>query len=244
MSPFTPEYSGLFAPDHPAPTLFLLAMAGEATLCTEPYCRVGLLLRARGWNVISLDLPCHGADRRPGEPAELAGWAARIRSGEDPVSGFCARAGAVAEHLVRTGVADPARLAVAGTSRGGFLAFHLAAANPLFGAVAAFAPVTDLAALREFAGLEQNPLVQSLALSNTVEKLSGRAAWITIGNRDERVGTDRCAAFAGALKQEASNRGQASRICFCLSSIPGHASHPDWHVEAAAWLLSFMPAKP
>ena len=67
----------------PAPTLLLFAMAGADTLCTEPYCWVGRLLHAQGWTVVSLDLPCHGDDRRAGEPAELAGWAARAANGED-----------------------------------------------------------------------------------------------------------------------------------------------------------------
>ncbi len=54
----------------PAPTL-LLAMADLDTLTTEPYCRVGRLLHAQGWNVVSMDLPCHGGDRRPGGAAAL-----------------------------------------------------------------------------------------------------------------------------------------------------------------------------
>ena len=40
-----------------------------------------------------------------------------------------------------------------GTSRGGFAALHLAAADSRVGSAAALAPVTDLAALREFQGL-------------------------------------------------------------------------------------------
>ena len=58
-----------FGPD-PAPTLLLFAMAGADTLSTEPYCRVGRLLHEQGWNVVSLDLPCHGDDRAVGEPEE------------------------------------------------------------------------------------------------------------------------------------------------------------------------------
>ena len=224
----------------PAPTLLLFAMAGADTLCTEPYCRVGRLLHAQRWNVVSLNLPCHGDDRRAGEPTELAGWAARVKDGEDLVAAFQTRVNDVLEHLVATGIADPACIAAAGTSRGGFLAFHAAAANPLIRAVAAFAPVTDLIALSEFAGQEQNPLVHRLALVNAAEALADRAAWITIGNADVRVGTDRAVAFAGALKSAALTHKLTPRITLRVLPIPGHSSVPERHDEAANWLLNTM----
>jgi len=227
----------------PAPTLLLFAMAGADTLCTEPYCRVGRLLHAQGWNVVSLDLPCHGDDRRAGEPTELAGWAARTAVGEDIVAAFQTRVNDVVEHLVATGVANPARIAATGTSRGGFLAFHAAAANPHIRAVAAFAPVTDLIALSEFAGQEQNPLVKRLALVDAAEKLADRAAWITIGNADARVDTDKAIAFARALASASQARSLACDVTLHVLPTPGHYSCSDWHDEAANWLLKTMKEK-
>ncbi len=224
----------------PAPTLLLFAMACADTLTTEPYCRVGRLLHAQGWNVVSLDLPCHGDDRRTGEPTELAGWAARTAAGEDFVAPFLKRVNDVVAHLATRGLADPARIAAAGTSRGGFLAFHAAAANPRIRAVAAFAPVTDLIALNEFAGQEQNPLVKRLALANAAEALAGRAAWITIGNADARVGTDKAVAFAGALEIAALAQKLTPRVTLRVLPTPGHSSVPEWHGEAANWLLNTM----
>jgi dienelactone hydrolase len=213
-------------------------MAGVDTLTTEPYCRVGRMLYAQGWNAVSLDLPCHGADRRVGEPPELAGWAARTAAGEDIVSVFQNRANGVVEHLVATGIADPARIAAAGTSRGGFMAFQAAADNPRIRAVAAFAPVTDLRALSEFAGQEDSPLVRRSALVNAAASLAERAAWITIGHADTRVGTDRAAAFAEALNAAAAARGLTPCVILHVLPIPGHSSYPEWHDEAAAWLRS------
>ncbi len=213
----------------PAPTLLLFALSGADTLTKEPYCRAGRLLHARGWNVVSLDLPCHGADRRTGEPPELAGWAARVNAGEVIVAAFQKRVNDVVEHLIATGMADPVRIAAAGTSRGGFMAFHAAAGNPCIRAVAAFSPVTDLLALTEFAGQEQNPLVKRLALVNAAEALAGRDAWITIGDADARVGTDKAVAFAGALP----------RVTLRVVAAPGHASLPEWHDEAAEWIAGF-----
>lgn len=221
----------------PAPTLLLFAMAGADTLTTEPYCRVGRLLHAQGWNVVSLDLPCHGADRRADEPAELEGWAVRVANGEDIVTAFQTRVNDVIEHLVATGVADPSRIAAAGTSRGGFLTFQAAAGNPGIRAVAAFAPVTDLIALREFAGQEANPLVQRLALVTAAGTLADRAAWITIGNADARVDTDKAVGFARALATESAKRSLACDVTLRVLPTPGHCGLAEWHDEAAVWFL-------
>jgi len=225
----------------PAPTLLLFSATVEESLTTEPYCRVGRLLHAQGWNVVSLDLPCHGVDRRAGEPTELADWAARIAKGEDIVAPFQKRVNEVVEHLVANGMADPARIAVAGTSRGGFLAFQAAAGNPRIRAVAAFAPVTDLTALSEFAGQDKNPQVQRLALMNAADKLADRAAWIMIGDHDDRVGTDKAVAFAKALTQAAGKKKLDARVDLHVVPVPGHVSFPEWHDAAAKWLMSSLP---
>ena len=217
----------------PAPTLLLFAMAGADTLTTEPYGRVGRLLHARGWNVASLDLPCHGGDRRAGEPPELAGWAVRVKAGEDIVAAFQRRVNDVVEHLVAMGITDAARLAAAGTSRGGFMAFQAAACNPRIRAVAAFSPVTDLLALNEFAGQEENPLVKRLTLINVADNLADRAVWITIGDADERVNTAKAVAFAHALP----------RVTLRVLPTPGHFSPPEWHDEAAQWMAEVCGSK-
>ncbi|MFH1567022.1 MAG: prolyl oligopeptidase family serine peptidase [Gemmatimonadota bacterium] len=223
-------------PGPPGPALLLFAMAAADTLLAQPYGRVGRLLHARGWTVASLDLPCHGADRRPGEPAELAGWAACLAAGEDFVVPFRQRVDEVVAHLVASGLADPGRLAAAGTSRGGFLALHAAAGNPRIGAVAASAPVTDLLALTEFAGLEASLLARQRAVAHAVDALAGRAVWLTIGDGDQRVDTDRAVALARGLARAAAARGLPSRVSLHVLPVPGHTSRPEWHDQAAAWL--------
>jgi dipeptidyl aminopeptidase/acylaminoacyl peptidase len=228
---------GLMQPPHSAaPTLLLLAGTAEDALTIGPYCRAGTLLHRQGWNVVSLDLPCHGADRRPGEPEGLAGWAARLAAGEDVVADFQRRVNDVLEHLTAAGLADPGRLAAAGTSRGGFMAFHAAAGNPRIRAVAGFAPVTDLLAVSEFRALESNPLANRLALANASEALADRAAWMTIGSQDDRVSTEKAVGFARALSAASQKRLLACDITLRILAAPGHSSFPDWHDDAAVWL--------
>lgn len=224
----------------PSPTLLLLAKTGNFTLSTESHGRMGVLLHAQGWNVASLDLPCHGVQQRASEPAELSGWAARTSHGENIADEFCSRVNQVLEHLVKTGVAAPERIAAAGTSRGGFMAFQAAAVNPRIRAIAGFSPVTDLLALSEFSGLQGNALVEKLALVNLAEKLADRATWIMIGNQDERVGTERATTFAKALILAAETQKLKTRVELQVVPVPGHRSLPEWHDQAAAWLLSAL----
>jgi dienelactone hydrolase len=220
----------------PAPTLIVLAMAGESTLKTEPYCIVGTVLHGQGWNVVSLDLPCHGPDQREDEPEGLSGWAARTANGEDIVAYLRQRVNDVLGHLIATKVADPAYIAAAGTSRGGFMAFQSAAGNPIIRAVAGFAPVTDLIALSEFAGQEQNPLIRRLALVNEADALSDRAAWVMIGNADDRVGTDNAISFSQALIAAGRARSIQPNVTLHVMPEPGHSSVPEWFQYAAVWL--------
>lgn len=222
------------------PSLLLFAMSGTDTLTSAPYNCVGRILHAQGWNVVSLDLPCHGADRRAGEPEGIAGWAVRLAAGEDIVAAFRQRVNGVVAHLVSSGIADPHRIAAAGTSRGGFMAFHAAAANVSLRAVAAFSPVTDLLALTEFAGQHSNPLVRKLALTNAAEPLAGRAIWITIGDADARVGTERAVAFSRALLPAGPPSPVPVDVILRLVPVAGHRSCPEWHEDAAAWLKARM----
>ena len=96
--------------------------------------------------------------------------------------------------------------------------------------------MTDLAALREFAGLEANPLVRRLALVNAVEQLADRAVWITIGNADDRVDTDKAVALARALARAATALGLPPRITLQVLPVPGHVSQAEWHDQAVTWL--------
>jgi dienelactone hydrolase len=219
----------------PAATAILFGSPPTDALVAEPYGRLARLLYGRGWNVASLNLPAHGSDRREGEPDGLEGWAARAARGEDFVAEASGHVEDVVEHLVGAGMADPTRLAMAGTSRAGFLAFHAAAGDSRIRAVAAFSPVVDLRTLTEFAGQEANPLVARLALVRVADALAGRPVWIIIGNADQRVGTDKVVAFAEALTAAGEARGLRGRVTLRIFPTPGHRSFPEWHDEAAAW---------
>src|SRR5437870_5416597 len=165
-------------PTKPAPTMFVLAGAVEDSLKSAYYRQAGEFLAKEGWLLVSVDLPCHGQETRPNESAGLSGWRARVNKDEDVIADVTVRLKKVLDHLIAEKLADPERIAALGTSRGGFVAFHFAAADERVKCVAGFAPVTDLAALSEFHGAEKNPLVQRLALERHADALAGRALWL------------------------------------------------------------------
>ena len=223
-------------PAAPAPTLFVFANDINGTLQSDDYNRIGKLLIPQGFICVALDLPCHGKSVRAEEPPGLDGWAARLAKSEDPIAPFTKEASAVLDHLIAAGLTDPARVAVCGTSRGGFAALHFAAAEPRVRCTAAFAPVTDLLALGEFKGQEKQQLTNDLALRHLSLKLAGRPIWMCIGNSDEWVDTDRAIAFSRDVVKASVAQKKKALIELHVMTSEGHTIHPTAHEEAAAWI--------
>ena len=224
-------------PASPAPTLFVLAGTIEETLGDAYYRQSGNALAERGYLCVSVDLPCHGLETRPGEPPGLDGWRSRSERNEDFVAEAASRLTQVLDHLIAAGYTDAGRVAACGTSRGGFLALHFAARDPRVRCVAAFAPVTDLRVLREFHGAAPSPLVDSLALVHQAERLAGRAVWVIIGDQDERVGTDHAVALARRLTSASREKQVPSRVELHVLPEPrGHTTPPGAAEQAAAWI--------
>jgi alpha-beta hydrolase superfamily lysophospholipase len=228
----------------PAPTLLIFAGSIEQTLDEKFYPLATKLKQERGFLLVTLDLPGHGADRREGEPASIASWRTRMERGERVIENFVAKVSPVLDYLVSEGYADPARIVAAGTSRGGFMAFHAAAAEARIRAVMAFAPVTDLLALSEFTGMQDHAGVRALAAENLAPRLAGRPIWMCIGNHDTRVDTDRAIRFTRRVVECAVAAGKRPDIELWVQPSEGHQIAPDSHEKAAAWLVTRILALP
>ncbi len=225
--------------DGPAPVLFVLASTIDETLGSAYFRQCGNELAEHGWVCVSIDLPCHGTQSVEREPAGLNGWSDLAAQKRDFVAEANQRLSHVLDHLIKTGVADPERVAACGTSRGGFLAIHFAAHDERVQCAAGFAPVTDLEALREFRAIADSPFVAGLSLKSRAEKLAGRPVWIVIGDQDERVGTDRAVAFAQKLTAASRAKKQKSRVEIIVVPEPrGHTTPPGSSKRAAAWILN------
>lgn len=231
-------------PGKPAPTLFVF-QGDIDTARSEPlYTEVARIMARHGFLSVVIDAPGHGEDHHSGEPKELKAWNWRVDHGEDLVAGFNARARAVLDYLVQEKRSDPSQVAAVGTSRGGFLAFQFAAVEPRIRFAGGISPVTDLMALREFSATTQRAAVDSLALATLAPRLAGRPMWISIGNHDERVGTDFAIAFSRALVAVNVARRQDATIELIVHSVPGHSSTERDHERLAAWLLEQSGNRP
>ncbi len=222
--------------DKPAPTVFIFATGLEETLAQAAFNKVGHLLARDGALGVALDLPCHGQDTKAGEGAGLGGWKVRLEKGDDLVPTFVKKASAVLDFLIKEGYTAPDKVAACGTSRGGFMALHWAAAEPRLGAVVAFAPVSDLLVLTEFRGMENHVATKSLALSHHADKLAGRAVWVCIGNHDLRVGTDHLIAFTRKVVEASLAQKKTAPVELHVMPSIGHSIHPTAHDEAAVWI--------
>ena len=150
-------------------------------------------------------------------------------------------------HLIRQGATDPERIVAYGPSRGGFLALHFAAVEPRIGTVVAFAPVTDLLALREFQGTVDKAAARSLDVMALAPKLAGRRLFIQMGHNDLRVGGHHAIDFALRLMKLSPDHmkpmqgiwsGDAIKLVITPSENPnGHTTYDGAHHDAADWIL-------
>lgn len=213
-------------PKAPAPTLFILA-SGISEALGSPYFRqCGNVLAEHGYLCVSVDLP------------GLSSWSGRCQKGEDFVAEVNRKMTRVLDHLIADGYTDPAKVAICGTSRGGFLALHFAAHDERVRCAVGYALVTVLTALEEFRAAKDNELANSLALSRQADKLAGRAVWIAICEGDSRVGTDHAVDLARRIKDAASARKLEDRVELHVAKQPrGHTTPPGAKEKSAEWIL-------
>lgn len=222
----------------PAPTIFVFATEKEDSLTNPVYLKLINPLFRKGFLCVSLDLPCHGDEQKPGEPYGLDGWRARLERDGSFIPSFVGKVSNVLDFLIHEGYTDPKRIVASGASRGGFAAMHFAAVDPRVSYIVVFCPVTNLLGLHEFASMRSDKLTQALSLMNAAEQLVDRWVWLCIGNNDARVGTLHFMRFALRLMQAAADQGKPARVELHVTGSPGHRVHASAYEEAANWILA------
>ncbi|MGZ5310734.1 MAG: alpha/beta hydrolase [Solirubrobacterales bacterium] len=206
-------------PPPPWPGVVILHGAGS---CKESHADFARLAAASGWAALAFDQRGHGASEPDMSPEAVAD------------------VGAMARLLAAASGVDAARIAVRGSSMGGFMAIHAAAEAPEIAAVIAICPagedhlgrglrrgelemrVRDRAEL--LAWLSERDLVAAVA------RLAGRPLFLMHAEGDEQIP----AAFSAELHEHAAEPRR-------LLVMPGgdHRSlqhDPELQAEALRWV--------
>jgi dienelactone hydrolase len=229
--------------DHMAkePALLLtFATDRNTSLTTRPYCLSAEYFLANGHRAASFDLPAHG-DRVDQYGGQISGMRNAFVAGVDPFAMFAEDGKAVIDECIHRGLATAGRIAIAGTSRGGYMALRLLAADSRIAAGAGYAPVTDWRDLTEFAEDKSSDGVAGLRLSNFVSGMAKKHVFVAIGRTDTRVSTKSCEQFVAALKAAIADASQAEKlVSFQLTDDPGHTLGPKWYGMGREFLLKSL----
>ena len=226
----------------PLPTLFLFGGRIEDTLPPNGVHYITNIAR-HDILCVSLDIPCHGQLQKPNEPQGMAGWCHRLAREDNWIPNYVAKLSTVLDYLVDQKMTDPGHIGACGISRGGFVALHWAAADRRVRCVAGLSPVTHLPALREFQGMDDDPLTQTLSVHHLADKLVGRSLWIQVGNNDRRVSTAHCVSFiqhvvdaTRKVRAVDGDHGKPVPAELHITPVPGHTADAVAHNQAAAWV--------
>lgn len=211
----------------PLPAFFYFALSGEESLHLDSYCQPVHFLEESLIRCYSLTLPYHG----PGldNATAMDRWVEALDSGEDFLTPFLQSAKAAVDMLCSYRLIDTNHLYVGGLSRGGFIALHLAAQDPRFKAILAFAPLTA---------------IHKLSCLPLVDQLISPKVRFYIGNRDQRVSTDSTYNLVRAITEAKYAKGQRSpEVEMIISPSIGHKGHgtsPQVFKEGANWIRQLL----
>lgn len=213
------------------PTVFYFAISGKDSLSLAPFNNFVSSLDTNKVRVISLSLPFHGdvgearSEKWIAPEKALSAWATSFEHGDDIIARFIKEVTAVIHELISSGSIDPDTLAVAGLSRGAFIASWLASTLPFIKTILGFAPLVDLSLVKEFQNASSE-LITPYNLKKCTELLYNRAIRFYIGNHDERVGTHQSFDFIYACAKKASHhRIRSAPIELIIYPSIGHKGH-------------------
>lgn len=154
---------------------------------------------AAGHRVISFDLPGHGnnSDTFGGG---LASWAKKAKAGVDVFKEIRDTGKALIDFCIERKLTANDMIVISGVSRGGLAALHIMAEDPRVVAVSIQSSMTYIPALREFTGLENNPIIQRGNAESLIPKLANRPILVATGSADHRVSAEHCFTFYARLR--------------------------------------------
>jgi len=241
---FEIAYTGPDLSAGPLPALFYFALSAQDSLGLDPFNQPVAYLSSLPMRIFSMTLPGHENQLPPTEALYV--WAQGMSRGNNIIADFVQKVKTAVEMLGEQGVLIPERIAVAGLSRGAFIAAHAAAIIPQLKWMLGFAPLTQLAFAKEFHELRDAPTVKSLTLEHLAPDLIDRRIRFYIGNLDTRVSTRRCFDFVEKLAQtafEAKIRSPEIELIIGPSiGRDGHGTSKEVFHDGAQWIAEQLGA--
>lgn len=219
------------------PSVIFFALSAQMSLFEDPFNQPVVRLSQQGVRVFSWDLPFHGPGIDPHDA--LHQWIYEFAHHSSFISEFLDLCQRNLNFLIEKGFIDAQNIAIAGLSRGGFIATHLAARDARLKTVLGFAPLTLLHPLE---GLKSFPehAFDKINLVSVVDRLLHTHLRFYIGNHDKRVGTDACYHFIRNLTEAAINQGIRSPtvelIIYPSIGHKGHGTPPFIFHDGADWI--------
>lgn len=146
---------------------------------------------------------------------------------------------AVLDDVLSQGHTQPGRVVVMGSSRHGFAILHAMALNPDVSAAVAHQPVIHWPRMSEFAGMDDNEIVERNSLGSLIEQFPPRPLFIQTGYADQRVGQEWITSLTEALLEVYARENALNSFTHDMMSIPGHDGTrvPDSALDAVVpWL--------
>lgn len=232
FDPLKVYISGPSFEEEKCPTLLYFSLSGEESLSLDPYNQIVTFLKGSGIRVISVTLPGHHEGQDKYEAMKY--WAYHL----EELQTFLKEMHALLDHLFEKKWINSDQFALAGLSRGGYIATSLLS-HPKVKVALGYAPLTDLNHLTEFQ--EANlTLMKQLSLENVMEKIYDKSLRYYIGNRDLKVGTKKACDFVVKLADYAyQKKVRSPKIELTISpsaGLMGHGTLPPIFEQGALWI--------
>lgn len=227
----------------PLPAFIYFALNGKDTLNLDPYNQPIQALANKNIRCYSWDLPFHLENKDPSY--SLKQWNESFEKGIDFITPFLDEMEENIEKLIASHAIKKNAICLAGLSRGGFMAFHLAKRLPYVKHVLAYAPLTNLHSFQGEANFSQSIFDQWNVIEST-EDLLHKKIRIYIGNLDERVGTDHSYDLIRTLTKTAhTQRMRHYDYELIISPSIGHKGHgtsQEVFFQGAEWAANMLEA--
>lgn len=232
-------YRGSDLSEGAKPAVVYFALSAEASLYEDPFNQPVLPWIEQGFRVFSWDLPFHGPHLD--HHAAMHSWAKELSNNPLFIDQFIEICKKHLQFLIDQKWVNTHSIAVAGLSRGGFIATHLAAKAKFIKKVLGFSPMTQAPEVEEFKYTNlQNQ--EAISLTKLVDQLTHTTLRFYIGNHDKRVQTSSCYQFIQTLSDKIYENGLRSPpvelIIYPSIGFKGHGTPSTIFENGSKWIIT------